>query len=133
MRNSRIFVTMRKVAGHIRHVQHIMWMGLILFSLSPCTVKQVLLNPVPIDYAQPLNKSKTTTQTNFCQYSPDENQRTPVVRQPGFSKPFEPVDFSVNQYFIAGAAKAQVNYSKTFPDNSPPKYILFKRLRIDIA
>lgn len=107
-------------------------MWFTLFSLSPCTVKEVLLHSVNTEYAEPLNKSKIT-QTNSCQFSWNGNQHSSSVQQSKINKKNESVDFACNSAFPAYADKIDKNYSKTATGNSPPKYILYKRLKIDIA
>lgn len=124
---------MSKIAGYIRNAKHILLMCFILFALSPCIVKEVLFGPAIVEYAKPLNKSKTTTQTNSCQYSQTENQQISVVKQTKINKQTEPVDFLASQPFVARSAKILGKYSKTFSGNSLPKYILYKRLKLDIA
>ena len=126
------FVIMLKVENHIKNIRYIVLMWLILFSLSPCTVKEVLLQSVSTEYAEPLNKPKTT-RTNPCQFSSNGHQHLASAQQSKINKKIEPVDFSCNYAFPAYAVKIGKNYSKTSTGNSPPKYILYKRLKIDIA
>lgn len=104
----------------------------MLFSLSPCTVKEILLHSVNTEYAKPLNKSKTT-QTNPCQFASNEHQQISSAQQSKINKKTEPADIVCNYAFPSYAAKIDKNYSKTSTGNSPPKYILYKRLKIDIA
>lgn len=124
---------MLKTTSHIRTARHILLMWFVLFALSPCIVKETLFSGINVEYAQPLNKSKTTTPTNSCQYSQNDNRQISVVKQSNINKQTEPVDISGNQHWIARSAKIYGNHSKTFPGNSPPKYILYKRLKIAIV
>lgn len=123
---------MLKAENHIKNIRHIVLMWFMLFSLSPCTVKEVLLQSVDFEYAKPFNKSKTT-QTNPCQYGSNEYQQMSAAQQSKIHKTIEPVAFVRNYGFPTYAAKIDNNYSKTSTGNSPPKYILYKRLKIDIA
>ena len=123
---------MLKVENHIKNIRHIVLMWFMLFSLSPCTVKEVLLHAVNTEYTKPFNKSKTT-QTNPCQFASNEYQQISAAQQSKINKKIEPVDIVCNYAFPAYAAKMDKNYSKTSTGNSPPKYILYKRLKIDIA
>ncbi len=118
---------------HIKKFRHIVLMWLVLFSLSPCTVKEALFHSVNTDYAKPLNKSKTTTPTSSCSYSSTENLQISVVKKSEISKQIEPVNFFDNPFFTILSATVYNEYSKTSSGNSPPKYILYKRLKIDIA
>jgi len=124
---------MPKIKNYIEDLRHILLMWFVLFSFAPCTVKEVLRHSVTTDYAKPLNKSKTTTLTSSCFYSQIENQQISVVKKSKINKQIEPFDFSGNQYFAVHSAKVYGDYSKASSGNSPPKYILFKRLKIDVA
>ncbi|RYF21433.1 MAG: hypothetical protein EOO42_10565 [Flavobacteriales bacterium] len=123
---------MFKAENHIKNIRYIVLMWFILFSLSPCTVKEVLLYSLNTEYAEPLNKSKTV-QTNPCQYSSNEYQQKSAAQQSKINQKIEPVDFVGNYGFPTYVAKIDKNYSKTSTGNSPPKYILYKRLKINIA
>lgn len=126
------FVIMLKVENHIKNIRCIVLMWFMLFSLSPCTVKEVLLHSVNTEYARPLNKSKTT-QTNPCQFSSGEHQHISSAQQSKINKKIVPVDFVCNYAFAVYASKIDKKYSKGFSGNSPPKYILYKRLKIDLV
>ncbi len=124
---------MLKTENHIRNTKHILLMWVVLFSLSPCIVKEALFSSASVGYAKPLNKSKTTAPTNSCQYSLNENQQVSVVKQSKINKQIEPTDFSEKRLFVIRSTKIHGNYSKTFSGNGPPKYILYKRLKLDVA
>lgn len=124
---------MTKKESHIKNCRHILLMWFVLFSLSPCTVKEALSQVVNTDYVKPLNKSKTIAPTNSCSYSQNENQQISVVKKSKINKQIEPVDVADKSHFALLSARAYNDYSKTSSGNSPPKYILYKRLKIDIA
>lgn len=125
---------MLRIKKHIENTRHILLMWFILFSLSPCTVKEIISNSINIDYAQPLNKSKTVAQTTpSCQYSFNDSQHISVTEKSKLNKQTRPVDFNNNLDFEVRSINVQNNYSKTSSGNSPPKYILYKRLKINIA
>src|SRR3546814_68673 len=105
----------------------------LLFSLSPCIVKEALFHSANGEYVKPLNKTKTTTLSSLCQYSPNESHQISVAKQVKIYRQIEPVNFTGNQQIVVRSDKAQNNHSKTFSGNSPPKYILYKRLKIDVA
>ena len=132
-KNNCIFVIMPRTKSHIRNVKHILLMWFVLFSLSPCTVKEIVFNSVNVDYAKPLNKSKTAAQTSSCQYSSNDSRPISIAEKSNLNKQTEPVDFYNNPHFEVRSTKVHNNYSKTSSGNSPPKYILYKRLKIDIA
>lgn len=108
-------------------------MWFVLFALSPCVVKEALFSIANVEYAKPTNKTKTTAPTSACQYSQNDNQQISVTRKATIGKRMEPVSVSVNPYFVARSIGINAKYSKTFSGNSPPMYILYKRLKLDIA
>lgn len=124
---------MTKKESHIKKIRHIVLMWFVLFSLSPCTVKEALSQVVSTDYAKPLNKSKTIAPTTSCSYSQNDNQQISVVKKAKINKEIEPVQVVNNSCFVVLSPKGYNDYSKTSSGNSPPKYILYKRLKIDIA
>ena len=107
-------------------------MWFVLFSISPCSVKEALFYSVNTDYAKPFNKSKTSAPASSCSYSQNDNTQTSVVKKSKVYKRIDPVNVSNNLYFAVLSAKVYNDYSKT-SGNSPPKYILYKRLKIDIG
>lgn len=124
---------MTKKESHIKKIRHIVLMWFVLFSLSPCTVKEALSQVVSTDYAKPLNKSKTIAPTTSCSYSQNDNQQISVVKKAKIYKEIGPVQVVNNLCFTVLSSKVYNDYSKTSSGNSPPKYILYKRLKIDIA
>lgn len=124
---------MLKVESNIKNTRHILLMWFVLFSLSPCIVKEALFHSVNAEYSKPLHKSKTTTSSSLCQYSASEGQHISDKKHLKNKKQIQPVNSADNQYVIVRSDQAQNNYSKTFSGNSPPKYILYKRLKIDVA
>lgn len=107
-------------------------MYFILFALSPCIVKEALLEMANVEYSKPLNKSKTTTQVNSCQYFQNASRQISTIKNANISKQTAPVCFSDNLYFFVSSDKTG-KYSKNTSGNSPPKYILYKCLKLDIA
>lgn len=104
----------------------------MLFSLSPCIVKEALFNVAPAGYAKPLNKSKTNSRTGSCLYS-QVRQQISTGKEQKSKKQTESVDVYFNRNGVIRSFKIQGKYSRTFSGNSPPKYILYKRLKLDIA
>lgn len=124
---------MCKTKNYIRNTKHFFLMWFVLFALSPCIVKEALFSPANIVYVKPLNKSKSTSQTSSCQYSPDNNSQVSTSTQLKINKETEPILVSSNPYFIVHALKIHSKNTKAFSGNSPPKYILYKRLKLDVA
>lgn len=124
-----MFVLMSRKQKHIKYLKHILLMLFFVFSLSPCTVKQTLFDLVNTDYTKPLNKLRTSVSTSSCFYWQNDCKQTCAVKK---SKVYNDIN-SINLYFVVLSTKAYRTYADTFSGNSPPIYILYKRLKIDIA
>ncbi len=118
---------------HIKNFKHILYVWFIFFALSPCVVKEAMFSVVNAEYSQPLNKSKTTAPTNYCQYSQEDSQQISIIKLSKIDRQTEPVITFKNLFFIVHSHEIITNYSKVFSGNSPPKYILYKRLKLDVA
>lgn len=118
---------------HIYRAKHILIMCLVLFALIPCMLKGAFLNTLSLDYAKPFNKSKTTTQLNSCQYYQDKSQQISSAEQKKINKKTNSLTISTGLYYITRSIKKYSKYSLDFSGNSPPKYILYKRLKLDVA
>lgn len=104
---------------------------LIVFSLAPCTVKEAWLSIVDIDYSKPLNQSRTTAGQQ-CQFTNTERGVVSIVKKIKFNRQPASPDFSIKNYRTAAAAIDTRN-PKGFSGSSPPKYILYKRLKLDVV
>lgn len=122
---------MLKILYNLKNYTYILWMWLVLFSLTPCTIKEIFFHAVDLDYAKPLNKSKTST--NSCSYSQIENRQNLGLKSSKIINRIIPFCFSKNLNFALCSTKIFKDYSRISLGNSPPKYILYKRLKIDIA
>lgn len=105
----------------------------VFFALTPCAVNKVLFTVVESEYSQPLNKSRTTLPANSCEFSQNEFRQSSAAKKSEIKKRIKPVDFPVTKKFSARILMRQKGYSKAFSGNSPPKYILYKRLKIDLV
>ena len=108
-------------------------MWFVLFALSPCVVKEAFFSLANAEYIKPINKTKSTAPTNSDQYSQIDNKQISITKQTNISKQVEPVKISENLFFVVCSIKINSKYSKNSLGNSPPKYILYKRLKLDIA
>ena len=122
---------MHRIQKHICTLKHLLTMCFLLFALSSCAVKESVLRLMLTDYAKPTNRSQTTSQNGFCSYNAVREKKVSVdnhakiTTQKGFI-------FKGNLVEI-GRKKNLKPYSKTFSGNSPPKYILYKRLKLHIV
>lgn len=105
-------------------------MWFVLFALSPCVVKELLFSAANVEYVQPPNKAKTTAPTSSCPYSQNYSQQISLVKQTNRKKQIEPVGISENLFLAARSVKIQSRHSENFSGSSPPKYILYKRLKL---
>ena len=122
---------MHTIAKHICTLKHLLTMCLLLFALSSCAVKESLLGLVQTDYAKPTNRSQTTTQNGFCIYTVATGKEVSVDNHVKI-KTRKDSAFTENLIEI-GHKKNLKSYFKTFSGNSPPKYILYKRLKLHIV
>jgi len=102
-------------------------MWLILFALTPCTVKAAFLDSLEVAYQKPLNQSKTTV-ANSCPYAFE------TLRTVSHSKEVKVVDGAKQVGFLNKNLARPTTPTKKFKEdnlsNSPPKYILYKQLKI---
>lgn len=111
----------------------IIWIFLILFGLSPCIVKGAFLGILEIESTKTLNKSRAVApvpacqveQVNFLTVSIESEAESVNKTEPDFKPEISKASFRP----ILVIEK----YSRNFSCNSPPRYILFKRLKIAVA
>ncbi len=108
-------------------------MCFVLLSLSPCTVKEALFYTLNADYFKPLNKARATSPVNSCSYAQGENQQLSAAKQSTINKQLEPFYAADDQFYAAKAIKLADDNAQIAAGNSPPKYILYQRLKIDMA
>lgn len=117
----------------MRNTKHILTMCLLLFALSPCVVKGGMLGASVIEQAKSLNKTRATTQVVSCQYTQTESQQVAGEHYQQLIKVLGGAGCFADSQYGFDIVKSWNSYSKTFSGNSPPKYILYKRLKLDIA
>ena len=123
---------MHTIAKHICTTKHLLTMCLLLFALSSCSVKESLLGLVQTDYAKPTNRSQTTSQNVFCSYTVATGKEVSVTNHSKIKYRKETELLTANFVGIF-PHKTETSYFKTFSGNSPPKYILYKRLKLHIV
>ncbi|MGN7863063.1 hypothetical protein [Chryseobacterium sp. 22458] len=111
----------------------IITMLILVFSLSPCSVKRNVLDIFDIQYISGLNKVKTTSGPSFsCDTGSVSSQvsvsKAQTAKNKGFVSGFTP------KAKYRKEEKISFNeYSGHSTGNSPPKYILFKRLKLSLV
>lgn len=105
----------------------------VLFALTPCTVKEIVFDTFNSTYSKPINKSRTTAPTSFCSFSTNVVAQASVSKMAKVTKQIEPNDSYRSLCFSTQPSYFKTTFSKLTSGNSPPKYILYKRLKLDIA
>lgn len=97
----------------------------IIFSLAPCKVKDVMFSTTITEYTKPLNKSKTLASCEIVQ-SQDNNKVTSEQNTLVSNDTFE---IRTKDYLLINYRN--IVFNQNHNTNKPPKYILFKQLKID--
>lgn len=119
---------------HMKTYKAIITMLILVFSLSPCSVKRNVLDIFDIQFISGLNKIKTTSSLSFSCDSASASSRISVSKnktQSQYRNPFS--DFSSTTGNSVEKKISFNNYSGHSTGNSPPKYILFKRLKLNLV
>lgn len=124
---------MHTIVKHIRTAKHLFLTCFLLFALSSCAVKESFLGMVLTDYTKPTNRSQTTTQNGFCSYNIATGKEASVTDHSKIKCRKESDFFTGNYVLDIYSKKSTQFFSKTFSGNSPPKYILYKRLKLPIV
>lgn len=118
---------------HMKTYKAIITMLILVFSLSPCSVKRNVLDIFDIQYISGLNKVKTTSGLSQNCDIANTSSKTSVskteakVKYKKFLFGFDATAKNI------GEEKIFFNeYSGHTTGNSPPKYILFKRLKLSM-
>ncbi len=107
-------------------------MGLLVFALAPCTIKKAWFSLAGLDYTKPLNGSKTTTSGQQCQYSHLSAQKTSVQQKIRLSKKLLS-SYLPDKTYTTTAAEIRSRDFIYYRANSPPIYILYKRLKLGMV
>ncbi|WBV56660.1 hypothetical protein PFY10_20980 [Chryseobacterium daecheongense] len=120
---------------HTRTYKTIIIMLVLMFSLSPCSVKRDLLGIFDIQYISPLNKVRVTSNPAFSCDSLITNSSQKTLISSIQSKSVKGFFFYLHTCLHPLKEGKQIcnTYSGTTSGNSPPRYILFQQLKLDIA
>ncbi|MGU3375883.1 hypothetical protein [Chryseobacterium sp. M5A1_1a] len=118
---------------HMKTYKAIITMLILVFSLSPCSVKRNVLDIFDIQYISGLNKVKTTSSLSLnCDIASTSSKISVSKTEAKIRNKQFFFDFNATAKNI-GAEKIFFNeYSGHTTGNSPPKYILFKRLKLSM-
>lgn len=119
---------------HMKTSKAIITVLILVFSLSPCSVKRNVLDIFDIQFISGLNKVKTTSSISFSCDAASASSGTLVLKTQtqGQHKDSFPHFYSA----IGNSVEKKIflnNYSGHSTGNSPPKYILFKRLKLNLV
>ncbi|MDN3692030.1 hypothetical protein QWZ06_07065 [Chryseobacterium tructae] len=112
----------------------IITMLILVFSLSPCSVKRNVLDIFDIQYISGLNKVKITSGLSLSCDTSTTSSKISISKAEA--------KFKCKGSFWNGNATAKntkedklffKEYSGVTTGNSPPKYILFKRLKLNLG
>ncbi|WP_172914928.1 hypothetical protein [Capnocytophaga canis] len=130
--NNAFSKSVKELLLHIKKVKFLFWGMFILFSLTPCTAKGILFDSAEISFFKPLHKNRTTTSSFQCQnlVSANKKLRTECVLNV-FDN--QENDLLCSTEIFAFDAKIKKEYFNQNSANAPPKYILFRCLRIHLS
>jgi len=131
---NRSFVKMSNIKLHMKIYKAVVMLLVVVFSLSPCSLKRNVLDIFDIQHISALNKTKTTAPSFSGCESFNSSSKISVSKADFKFKGIVLSDFlqSVN-FNSEKPIFSQKSYSGNTSGNSPPKYILFKRLKLDMV
>ncbi|KFF75558.1 hypothetical protein HX13_05350 [Chryseobacterium sp. P1-3] len=119
---------------HIRTYKAIITMLILAFSLSPCSLKRDLLDIFDIQYISGLNKVKTTTGLSLTCDTPTTSSTVTISKAKAKYKYKGSLpDLNATVKNIEEENLNFNKYSGRSTGNSPPKYILYKRLKLNLV
>lgn len=119
---------------HMKTYKAIITMLILAFSLSPCSVKRTVLDIFDIQFISGLNKIKTTSSISFSCDVASATSGISVSKNKTQSQYKN--SFSGFSSMTGNSVAKRIsfnNYSGHSTGNSPPKYILFKRLKLNLV
>ncbi len=128
------FVVMPNSRVHMKTYKAIITMLVLMFSLSPCSVKRNVLDIFDIQYISGLNKVKTTSSLSFSCDAASASSGISALK----NKVQKRYSDSFPRFYSGTGNPVEENisfnkYSGHSTGNSPPKYILFKRLKLNLV
>lgn len=120
---------------HIKTYKAIVTILVLAFSLSPCSVKRDLLGIFDIQHLSTLNKVKATTSSGLnCEVSTEISTKVSISKTVRQLKNAGFVFRTPSMAKVSEEEKINYNhYSGHTTGSSPPKYILFKRLKLHLV
>lgn len=118
-----------KIHSYTKLIKYFVFMSLIVFTFIPCSVKGFLADSIQTSYSKPISNPKVSNTLNSCLYTDLTSKQSQISQKKTILK--------INSLGNLSKIKfRQIELHSTsenpflFSGNSPPKYILFKRLKI---
>ncbi|MCV9927193.1 hypothetical protein OIU83_05995 [Flavobacterium sp. LS1R49] len=126
---------MKNKRAYRKNIRLVVILLAVVFALAPCSVKSSLFSVFDIEYFQTLNKNQTTqTGVSYCEVQESSfNQSESSVEKLKKQIPVLPVSISQNQISLTTPLHRKHIYVNVTAVNKPPLYILYKRLKFDLA
>lgn len=124
---------MKKVASYLSSTRSILIMLVVLFSLSPCTVKESIYQIIGTEYQRPVNKTKATQSfQNTCQSSVfSVSQKVKVTKLSDFDL-FRLAFQYLKPIMPAYKTETWPGRKEVWADYNEPLFILYKRFKIGL-
>ncbi|UWX61067.1 hypothetical protein N0B40_02070 [Chryseobacterium oranimense] len=120
--------------NHIKNYKALILVFVLVFSLSPCSLKRDFLSIFDIQHISGLNKVKITSSAASCVFSA-ETSSSRINLSKAYAK-LKNIGFIFHSGTDLSFREEKITfqkYSGHTSGNSPPKYILFKRLKLTPA
>jgi len=126
---------MANLKEHIKIWRCISLALFVLFSMSSCSAKQSILNSFDLEFSGTVNKTRATgNPINSCSFVRLTNNKGAVTRSVLKSANYSGYDnngIGLSERWLHAASPN--NNAGVITGSSPPKYILFKRLKVYLA
>jgi hypothetical protein len=123
---------------HSHFIKSILVMLLIMFSLAPCSVKEVALNSVDVEFIKPSGRSFSLSQNTDCKVlSAIENSALSNTKVSYKNDPTAVLIATNSTAILIPTTTIGEEISNSFSQailtNYSAKYILYKRLKLGMA
>lgn len=113
----------------LKFIKHFAFLSLVFYTFIPCSIKGFIADNFETFYAKPISNPKVSNNVNTCFVTDLKVQESSLNQQKKIKEIVSFDDYAFTKYKIFN-----LSHSFAFPyklkGKSPPKYILFKRLKI---
>ncbi|TJZ63053.1 hypothetical protein FAZ15_01785 [Sphingobacterium olei] len=121
------------MAKEIQTIRTILLLMVVVFSLLPCSNKASVLSLIDIDYEKPLNRVKTTRHLTGCFNTLEVTKMTCSPYKIKSDHGIAVVSTGHQRLYCYNNHIFSSNFGASHQANAPPKYILYKRLKIAVV